>query len=327
MKRTFMGMLAVMAVAWLPGYAAAEDITFASHSEIMSVLERQNARIAELEHALHDGGGCSSCGSGCGDSCCGNGCGCCDPCCRPAGFIGSAELLFLKPHHSMGTRGALGTDLDPDYDIAYRLSAGYQGSDGLGWRIRYFEFDHQTDAVVGANTDSVDYETYVIDLEFIDSMSLGCYWDASVFGGFRYVEFDELYEARVTATGVPVTGRQFDHAGYGLTLGGELRRCIGNGLAGFVNSRASVIMADEDETVLTPVAGWVLVDEELNNIYYIYEAQAGAQWTRELQQGGYLFARAFAEVQFWDNVSGEPGFDGGESWGLGGFGFSAGVIR
>ena len=136
-----------------------------------------------------------------------------------------------------------------------------------------------------------------------------------------------LDEARVTATGVPVTGRQFDNSSYGLTLGGELRRCIGNGLAGFVNTRASVLMGDEDETVLTPADVWVLVDEEIDNIYYIWEAQAGAQWTRELQRGGYLFARAVAEVQIWDNVSGEPGFDGGESWGLGGFGFSAGIIR
>src|SRR5688572_603356 len=180
MKRTFMGMLAVMAVALVPGArAVAEEITFASHSEIMSVLERQNARIAELETALHNGGGCSSCG--CGDSCgsgCGCGtssCGCCDPCCRPAGVIGSAELLFLKPHHSMGINGVGGStvnDFDFDYEIAYRLSAGYQGSDGLGWRIRYFEFDHQAGINVGANTQTADFETYVIDLEFIDSMSL-----------------------------------------------------------------------------------------------------------------------------------------------------------
>jgi hypothetical protein len=331
MKRTFMGMLAVMAVSLLPTTrVVAEEITFASHAEIMSVLERQNMRIAELESALHNGGGCSSCG---GDSCCDScdsGCGCCDPCCRPAGVIGGAEIAFLKPHHSLGIRGANNTDMDYSYEASHRIWAGYQGSDGLGWRIRYWEFNHTVTApdvtAPADRTDSVNYDTYIIDLEFVDSMSLGCYWDASIFGGFRYVEFDELYEARVTATGVPVTGRQFDNSSYGLTLGGELRRCIGNGLAGFVNTRASVLMGDEDELV-DAAGAWVVLDEELDNIYYIWEAQAGAQWTRELQQGGYLFARAAVEVQFWDNFSGEPTFDGGESWGLGGFAFSAGIIR
>ena len=332
MKRTFMGMLAAMAISLAPAAnAVAEEITFASHAEVMSVLERQNARITELEAALGGGGGCSSCdsgscGGGCGDSC-GSCCsGCCDPCCRPAGVIGGAELLFLKPHHSMGIRGALDTDMDYSYEIAPRIWAGYQGSDGLGWRVRYFEFNHTTSVDLGGVTDSVNYDTYVLDLEFVDSMSLGCYWDASFFGGFRYVEFDEERVARVTTAGTILAGQGFDTAGYGLTLGGELRRCIGNGLAGFANTRASVIMGDESE-VFAVNGAWATLDNELDNIYYIWEAQSGVQWTNELQSGGYLFARAAVEVQFWDNFSGEPGFDGGESWGLGGAAFSAGIIR
>src|SRR5690606_37915676 len=121
--------------------------------------------------------------------------------------------------------------------------------------------------------------------------------------------------------GVATAGRQFDNSSIGLTLGGELRRCIGNGLAGFLNTRASVLMGDEDENAIL-TGNWVRVDEELDNIYYIWEAQAGVQWTRELQDNGYLFARAAVEVQVWDNVSGEFGVDGGEAWGLGGMAFS-----
>jgi hypothetical protein len=329
MKRTLLGMLATLAVALLPSArtASAQEINFASHSEIMTVLERQNQRIAELEATQHVGGGAGGCCSttGC-DSCCGS--SCCDPCCRPGGVIGGVELSFLKFHESLGTRGADGTDLDGDYDPAYRLWAGYQGSDGLGWRVRYWEFDHATEgdsvAAPGVRTDSFDVDTYVFDLEFVDSMNLGCNWDASVFSGFRYVEFDHLRQSRVVATGTVFNAHEFDTAAYGLTLGGELRRCIGNGLAAFVNTRASVLFGDENEytgAVLT------LVDEELNNIYYIYEAQAGVQWTSELQSGGYLFARAAAEVQYWDNFVGEPFFDGGEAVGFGGVSLSAGIIR
>ena len=87
-----------------------------------------------------------------------------------------------------------------------------------------------------------------------------------------------------------------------------------------------MIMGDESEVVAAGGA-WTTFDNELDNLYYIWEAQAGAQWTNELQAGGYLFARAAVEVQYWDNFSGEPFFDGGEAWGLGGFAFSAGIIR
>src|SRR5688572_18662159 len=150
MKRTLLWMLAALAATLLLNArtATAQDINFASHSEIMSVLERQNQRIAELEASQHHGGGAGGCTS-CGDSCCDSCCGGCDPCCRPGGVIGGAEISFLKFHESQGTRGKDGTDLDPDYDPAYRLWVGYQGCDGLGWRVRYWEFDHTTAAPSG----------------------------------------------------------------------------------------------------------------------------------------------------------------------------------
>jgi hypothetical protein len=264
MKRTLLGFFATLAVAFLPNarVASGQEISFASHAEIMSVLEQQNQRIAELEGGSHGGGSC------CGDSCCDScGDGCCDPCCRPGGVIGSVELTFLKPHNSLGNRGAEETDVEFGYELAPRVTVGYQGSDGLGWRVRYWEFNHTATApIVGTNrTDSQNYDTYVLDLEFVDSMSLGCYWDASVFAGFRYLEFDEERVSRVTATGVINAFSSFDTAGYGLTVGGELRRCIGNNLAGFVNVRSSVIMGDESEYV-APGGPGARADEELDNI-------------------------------------------------------------
>lgn len=329
MKRTLLGFFATLAVAFLPNarVALGQEISFASHAEIMSVLEQQNQRIAELEGSSHGGGsGCTSCGSSCCDSC--DSCcdGCCDPCCRPGGIIGSVELTFLKPHNSMGNRGVSGAPVEFGYEMAPRITAGYQGSDGLGWRVRYWEFNHTATVNIGGGvTDSQNYDTYVLDLEFVDSMSLGCYWDATFFAGFRYVEFDEERAARA-ANGVILGFNSFDTAGYGLTVGGELRRCIGNNLAGFVNVRSSVIMGDESEYSF-PVGPGNVIDNELDNIYYMWEAQAGVQWTQELEMGGYLFARVAGEVQFWDNFVGEPGFDGGESVGFGGLSIATGIIR
>jgi hypothetical protein len=325
MKRSILGLLAALAVALLPNArtASAQDINFASHSEIMSVLERQNQRIAELEASQHTGGGAAGCSS-CGDTSCDFGCGGCDPCCRPGGAIGGAEISFLKFHESLGTVGADGTDLEGDYDPAYRLWAGYQGSDGLGFRVRYWEFNHTISGAsnVAGRTDALGVDAYILDAEFFDSMNLGCNWDATWFSGFRYMEFDHLRQSTLNTTGAVANSSEFDNAAYGLTLGGELRRCIGAGLAGFINTRGSVLFGDQSEYDENG-----LVDSELDNLYYIWEAQAGVQWTRELEMGGYLFARAAAEVQYWNNIVGEPIFDGGEAVGFGGVSFSAGVIR
>lgn len=322
MKSTLFTWIALV-LGTLPS-AFAEEVAVASQAEFSRALEQQNARIAVLENALQDGEYAAygeSCEEGCLDGCC-EGDACCDPCCRPAGYIVGAELAFLKPHSSLGTRGAQ-RDIDFGYDLAPRIWLGYQGSDGLGWRVRYWEFNHRKDVRIDATTaDMLSYDTYVLDAEFFDSLNLGCYWDASLSAGFRYVEYGQERVAFNVNTRRAFEGNQFDNSSIGLTLAGELRRCMGCGVAGFLNSRASVLLGDEIETAIDPVGGgWSVVDRELDNLYYIWEAQAGAQWTQELCSG-YLFARAACEVQIWDNVAGA-----GEDWGLGGFLFSAGVIR
>ena len=111
MKRSVCALFVAFAVAVLSDCrsALAEDIDFASHSEIRTVLDQQNQRIAELEASQHPGTGAD---------CCDSSCGACDPCCRPSGVIGGAEISFLKFNESLGTSGADGTDLDPGYDPA-----------------------------------------------------------------------------------------------------------------------------------------------------------------------------------------------------------------
>jgi hypothetical protein len=155
-------------------------------------------------------------------------------------------------------------------------------------------------------------------------MNLGCYWDATLSAGFRYVEFlqDRVAFDADTRLALP-GGSRFRNSSVGLTVGGELRRCMGCGVAGFLNSRASVLMGDENEHTIGTAGQWVFVDRELDNLYYIWEAQAGFQWTQEFGCG-YLFARAACEVQVWENVAGGAN---DEDWGLGGFLFSTGVIR
>lgn len=320
MKQTF--WLAIfLALGLAPSPTLAQQASFASQADLALALERQDARLEELEHALAE----RQQSAPCDDGCCGDACGdclggACDPCCRSGGVIGGAELAFLKPHTSGGMRG-MRTDIDFGYDIAQRYWFGYQGADGLGWRVRYWEFDHQKNRPIGDNVvDSIDYDAYTLDLELFDSMNLGCYWDLSFWGGFRYVEFDQERLTFIANNGTHLEGNQFQNSSIGLTVGGELRRAMGCNVAGFLNTRASVLMGDEDETQITGGV-WTLADRELDNVYYIWESQAGTQWTQELD-GGYLYVRAAVEVQIWENFAGNN-----EDWGLGGFSLSAGLIR
>jgi hypothetical protein len=211
-----------------------------------------------------------------GDIACGACDDCCD-CCLSWGFIGSAELTYLKPHFSLGT-GA-GDDFDWDYQPSVRLVAGLQRSDGLGVRFRYWDFDHTQADPGGAVSDSQSVETYILDLEAFTSMQLGCNWDATISSGLRYLEY--AHERAILAG----LGQRYENSSIGMTVSGELRYAITGGLTGFINSRASVLFGDEDELDVVGPGVYVLDDREFDNIYSIYEAQSGVQWTRPLDYG------------------------------------------
>ncbi len=318
MNRTLLICTVLAASVLERSWAKAGEATFAKQAELSLKLEQQNARIAALESAVQQSAPCTSCDSGCGE-CLAD--GDCDPCCRSAGYIGGVEMTWVKPHSSGGVRGAR-FDIDFGYDIAPRYWLGFQGSDGLGWRVRYWQFDHRETVPAGsaALTDSISYDAYLLDAELFDSRHLGCCWDATVSAGFRYVEFDQERVVFGTTNRVAVEGNQFENSSIGVTVGGELRRSMGAHAAGFISTRASVLMGDEIETQIVN-GNWAPVDRELDNVYYIWEAQSGVQWSQELGCGEF-FTRAAFEMQIWDNFAGT-----GEDWGLGGISFSAGILR
>jgi hypothetical protein len=180
--RTLTALALLLSLATVPAWA--QQVQFASHAE----LNELNARLAELESRIAasnvSGCGCAdACGNGCGD-CCNDGCGC-------AGFVGGAEVLWLKAFNSN--------------------TLGYLGAGGLGVRIRGFDYSQ-----TAANGDIVDIET--TDFEVYDSVQLGCNWDLIVGGGLRYSDATFLFGAgrgaaddQIFGTGPVVTAELYRH--------------------------------------------------------------------------------------------------------------------
>jgi hypothetical protein len=193
-----------------------------------------------------------------------------------------AELLFLKGFNSAGAFG------DLDYRAGVRFWGAWQRPDGLGVRLRYFDYDNQG-AVGLVDTDS-------LDIEAMDSLQLGCNWTLIVAGGVRFTDF-------VTVGG--------DFHGIGPVVSAELYRTINCNTQLYGITRAAILVDDGANP-----GG--LADSTIS----VSEIQIGIQRTRELQSGALAFGRVGYEAQWYDDVA----TGGTSSVTLHGFAFSLGVI-
>jgi len=293
------------------------------------------AKIAELEAkvaALEAANGGESCGGdSCGELCGGDPqCGCYD-CTRTGGLVFGAEITFLRPHHSMGTRGYDGTDLLFDFEAAPRFWMGWVNECGLGIRFRYWDFDH-TQTVASqygqGRTDSQRFDISVSDLEITDTMQLTCLWELTISGGVRYVDYDERRFTTFVRDGSIAGLQEFRSSTWGPTISAELRRPIWGCLDVFANVRGSAMFGDEDELLWDPQGQQrMLVGSESADVKFITEMQLGSEYNRPLSNGARLFFRGAVEAQYWSTFSGEPFYDGGEAVGFVGFTMSAGLLR
>ncbi len=299
---------------------------------------------------------CNSCDLGCND--CGCFDDCCTDCCDPGvgwGLFGEAELLFLRYHRADGVRiggGGPGAGVENgefDFEPSMRYTLGLIAPNGIGARVRYFEYDH-FEQIEDAG-DGLGVDTYTIDGELFETFELNRNWAMEISGGVRYTGFLE----NMVDVGAG-DSREISFYGAGLVTGLEVRRSVGFGLL-YARTRMAVV---QDDKHITNVDGGAagegasnagaiasIQDVELvDTTNGMLELAIGGEVNYELSNGSVLFARSGLEWQNWWNFSNSfeangvgvvdtvlPGggvaaegiFDGPSDVGFGGFTFSAGI--
>jgi hypothetical protein len=237
------------------------------------------------------------------------------------------ELVWFRYHRADGVRvgvnANLGDEEEFDFEITPRLTVGWVRSDGLGARIRYWEFDHNSND--DGDADSLDVDTYTWDFETFDTFCLNRNWDLEIAAGARYNEFRE---AMIDPGNNEVRLNSF--SGYGGLVGAELRRLVGTSGAIFVRARGAILMDDKDIFNTQGNQQERLIDVVVGMTEYAF----GYDYIMPMCGGAYAFARAQAEWQNWYNFS--SGFEdtanteefaGPSDVGFGGWGFAFGVAR
>jgi hypothetical protein len=249
--------------------------------------------------------------------------------------------MWFKYHRADGTRVANETsnpaaddDVQSEFRITPRLTLGYVRDDGLGFRVRYWKFDHTLDGDVSEG-DSITVDTWTIDAEVFDTFCLNRNWDLEISAGIRYCEFREDMNDNPGGENIL---RRNEFQGWGGVASVELRRLVSCNTAMFVRARGAILMDDKD--VLVDIDGTILHDVTLKDtVCGMTELAIGLDYVMSRCDGSYYFARVQAEWQNWYNFSsafrtlddaGQPvdeSFSGPSDVGFGGFGFAFGVMR
>lgn len=253
---------------------------------------------------------CDSCGDvGCDWGCGGINFG------GSTGLVAGFEMTFLKPHINAAEAieiipGVASVEIeDNEYSASPRFWLGYVGDCGLGWRIRWWEFNHSLNGesfllVDGATTlvDSLGgLEVEALDIEMTQEIDLGL-WDMSVGGGVRYGRTEhymsQLYDDTISTLDIDAFS---DFDGFGPTLFAEMRRPVGcNGFAYVGNMRASLLFGEDK---LNALVGAVDTHIARDNVVGVLEAQLGGEYSSDIGCGTRVFARALAEGQLWTDAT------------------------
>jgi hypothetical protein len=106
-----------------------------------------------LPPACGTAGGATGCSQG---DCCGG-----VHCCCGCGFVGGAEVAFLRPYfnnnaalvgYTLANASVSTTEFAPTYNASPRIWLGYVGECGFGGRISYWEYDQAASAPAGVQS-------------------------------------------------------------------------------------------------------------------------------------------------------------------------------
>jgi outer membrane murein-binding lipoprotein Lpp len=344
---------AAIAVAALAGTAQAQAVKLTSYQDLMNRVAQLEGEVETMRSSVPpapaaDGMPGMMYGGAPGMPMAAGGCGyqCCDPCqvCDQGGAYVLFENVLVKPYFSQNTAFKIidspaqpfdenteSVDFDWDLEYSPRIELGYIGSSGMGWRARYWHFDHDTSLnasgalgdvvvdIVGDPDIEIDVdaagtlqtrhslELYTVDLEALMRRE-SCEGAVTGSVGLRYARIEHAYDAAdFDAAGAldDFIRSRNSFEGVGPTIAGEVRRRIGSGnLSGFINARGSLLFGDSDWSafeVPTPLNGSDRVTSDRDDLVAVAETQLGVDYRRPSSGGREWFGRVALEAQYWHN--------------------------
>ena len=343
--------------------ASAQDVQFAGYADRLAAYE---SRVAALESRLQQAESVQPLGTVCCDGAtvgCGEAESCCDlsSCCsNPCGFYFGYDNVIVQPFfenniaydvqfpHNLFPNFEKFVQFDWDTQYTPRIWLGYVNQCGVGFQVRYWEFDHATSrSITPGPTDVVEVEIETEDhilflrpgtgetLVARHELDLDVYdFEATVqsnsqhgfvlySAGLRYVEMDQRYSA-VAAPGRLVARHSFEGAGPTASITGN--RFIGiPGLSLVSTLRGAIVYGDNFSAVNDFTNGGanprtMLVNSGSEAIG-IGEIQAGLRWSRQVHNGSILSLHALFEGQYWAGLGRALGTVEGSHIGGGDVGF------
>ena len=256
----------------------ADEAHLASYNDLLRRIEHLESYSAHSgPGAIADTGGCESCG-------------CVQCCCSPTLYAG-AEMPWLQVQSS-GFAIPAAPLATPNFgqEPSWRIWAGYESCEGLGFRATYWDFEDSA-GISPTLGFGLGIDVYTADLELTQRAQF-CGFDLLASGGVRIGGLEQS----IFAPGFSLV-RDFD--GAGLTFGVGFERQVGcSPFDIYGKFRGSILFGDTDINVSPPPPG-VTVATLNNQTMPIWEMQLGLEYNRKTSYGN-LFARAGVEAQVWD---------------------------
>ncbi len=230
--------------------------------------------------------------AGCTDNSCCEAVKSCDSCCDNGGFVGGIEFLILKAHlaGATGPLGGLANSQGPtwDWEVAPRIWFGKENAEGLGVRLRYFQFDHTASngGSLGGTALISGLEMHTLDAEIYQMSQI----QRVLLQGGAGIRYSSI-ERSTSGAGALGGSLTLQHDGVGPTVFLNAFRPFGDhGLAFYAGGRGSLTYGDQKLNVGGLNARYQ------DQLVSILEASLGIQWTSE---SGKFFARSGFEAQSW----------------------------